>query len=440
MSDYFDRIEAHLLDAVERQAGGRAKPWRGGPTREHRRRSRWLPAPSTVAMSVSASLAIAIVILAVALLGHGRTHSTTESVRPTGAAQLEAKLAVLRERQTRADRSGSRIGADLFHAVPISPGTIVPGLTRLVGAVRTGAAGNTRLFLVIATPASNASSRGLQTARGDLAYEIAVSRGGAGELGGDQAGALNQPQAVWTGFGIAESIVPDGVARVRWVFAGSHTSTPDTTTPHPRTTITLNVHRNAAISTWKLADGPLSQATWYSANGTVLASYTSKRNPSQSASRPYGVRCTSSQLWVTASRVSEATQQETRLLTFRNVSTTGCDMRGYPEIVLSARNGNVLPFRYRRGGDQMITSKPPALVSVPPGGTTYAAINKNSCVARELKTAAGISVVLPIDHRRMFKITLAPDPVLGYCGPGDPGHDVDISPIEPTAAAVSAAP
>jgi len=127
--------------------------------------------------------------------------------------------------------------------------------------------------------------------------------------------------------------------------------------------------------------------------------------------------------------VSEATQQETLTLVFRNVSATVCDMRGYPGIALLDSTGAGLAFRYRRGGDQMLTGMPPALVAVAPGAAAYAAINQDACVARVRHYSARVKVTLPGNHG-VLVLRQHHYPELGYCGPGDPSHVVDITPIE----------
>ncbi len=149
-------------------------------------------------------------------------------------------------------------------------------------------------------------------------------------------------------------------------------------------------------------------------------------------------RCQSRQLRVTLGPlVSEATEQNTVILEFRNVSATTCDLRGYPSIVLSDSSGAVLPFAYHRGGDQMLTSKPPTLEVLRPGAIAYAAFNKNSCVMYASRSAVGGDVTPP-GSSQPFAFDLRHNRILDYCPAGDPGHVVDISPVEPTSRAVMA--
>jgi hypothetical protein len=142
------------------------------------------------------------------------------------------------------------------------------------------------------------------------------------------------------------------------------------------------------------------------------------------------------QLQLTAGpRVSEATEQNTLVLVFRNISATACDMRGYPGIALVDSRGLRLSFVYRQGGDQMLTSAPPGLVRLQPGGYAYSALNKNSCVSFARTSAARAEVTPPGQHE---PLVLTLPYCLGYCGPGDPGHAIDIAPVESTSAGVLA--
>jgi hypothetical protein len=151
----------------------------------------------------------------------------------------------------------------------------------------------------------------------------------------------------------------------------------------------------------------------------------------------YRARCTPSQLRLTAGPgVSEATQQHTVILVLRNVSARGCTLQGYPAITLTAGNGKNLSFTYRRQGDQMLTSEPPAPVPLPPGAAAYVALNKNACIAFSRAVARQIRLTPP-DARQPLTITL-PDGRLDYCGPGDPGHTIDVIPVQPTRADVYA--
>ena len=151
-----------------------------------------------------------------------------------------------------------------------------------------------------------------------------------------------------------------------------------------------------------------------------------------------GPACHPSQLQLASGpRISEKTEQNTLLLVFRNVSATTCDMRGYPVIALTDSTGRRLSFAYRQGGDQMLTSTPPGVVRLLPGGYAYSALNKNSCVSFA-PTSAARAEVTPPGQDEPLVLTLAHYPILSYCRHS--GHTIDIAPVEPTIADVLAQP
>jgi hypothetical protein len=170
--------------------------------------------------------------------------------------------------------------------------------------------------------------------------------------------------------------------------------------------------------------------------GTSVPPTRSRSSASAAVSQSY---CRSSRLRVVLGPlVSEATEQNTVIVEFRNVSATTCDLRGYPSIVLSDSSGSVLPFGYRHGGDQMLTSRPPGLVVLRPGEVAYAAFNKNSCVMYASRSAVGGNVTPP-GSSQPLALDLRHYRILDYCPAGDPGHVVDVSPVEPTSRDVMAA-
>ncbi len=176
-----------------------------------------------------------------------------------------------------------------------------------------------------------------------------------------------------------------------------------------------------------------------SAAALVVGCGASASAPSSSRT-PYhnGAVCEPSQLRLTAGpRVSEAAQQNTLLLVFSNISATECALRGYPGIALADKTGAKLAFSYRQRGDQMLTTRRPSRVPLPPGGHAYSAINKNTCIAFASRVAVRAEVTPPGDHKSLV-LQLPAYPVLGYCGAGDPGHVVDVAPVEPASTDVLA--
>lgn len=136
-------------------------------------------------------------------------------------------------------------------------------------------------------------------------------------------------------------------------------------------------------------------------------------------------------------RISEPTGQLTVVFTITNLGSGPCNFRGYPNVRLEDSSGHVLSFHYRDMGDQVITGNAARTVGVGPGATAYVAINKYRCDLRD----QGISreaVVVPPGLNKPLNVTLPQYPVLAFCGPGQPGSIVDVSPVEPSALATRA--
>ena len=181
---------------------------------------------------------------------------------------------------------------------------------------------------------------------------------------------------------------------------------------------------------WRTTDG-----SHWSAHGPLNTELAA----SQAASRSHTAPCRISQLQLAfGPLVSEMTQQDTLVLVLHNVSPTACDLRGYPRIALRGKHGSPLPFKYRDHGDQELTVSPPTTVTVAAGGRAYLAINKNACVERATAVVTRIDVTPPGQIRRLTRALAGHRPSLDYCPSGDPGHTIDITPIEPTLSAAFA--
>jgi len=147
---------------------------------------------------------------------------------------------------------------------------------------------------------------------------------------------------------------------------------------------------------------------------------------------PYRVGCQPAGLRLAwGPRLSQATSQETLILTLTNISGAGCDLQGYPGLSLLDRAGLALQFTVRWGGTQMLTTSAPVLVPLAPGGTAYLGITKWACVGHWDGVAHTFQVIPPGDYQPL-SLTTARYPVVGYCPPGDPGHTVNVSPVEPS--------
>src|SRR5689334_17300106 len=82
-------------------------------------------------------------------------------------------------------------------------------------------------------------------------------------------------------------------------------------------------------------------------------------------------------------RVSEKAEQHTMSVLLTNLGATTCTLYGYPTVAFLGDGGVPLPFVYRHGGDQMITSSRPHLIEIKPGANAFFAFNEaQACDAR----------------------------------------------------------
>ena len=76
--------------------------------------------------------------------------------------------------------------------------------------------------------------------------------------------------------------------------------------------------------------------------------------------------------------ISPATGQRPLSLRLVNRARSACLLSGYPSLKFRDRAG-AIPFLIRRGGDQMVTSRPPARVLVRAGRAAFVVLNKYRC-------------------------------------------------------------
>ena len=134
----------------------------------------------------------------------------------------------------------------------------------------------------------------------------------------------------------------------------------------------------------------------------------------------------------TGAEISEATGQHSLALELVNRSSSRCFFRGYPRVVLRDENG-VIPFRISHRGDQMVTSRPPTRVVVGRGHAAYVLVNNYRCdlgVARTARTLRISVAGAPANDAASLLISSRRRPM--YCGRGDPGSILAVSPFEPT--------
>ncbi len=133
--------------------------------------------------------------------------------------------------------------------------------------------------------------------------------------------------------------------------------------------------------------------------------------------------------------VSEATGQHTLALRLENRGSVVCVLDGYPRVTLYDAAG-VLPFVIRRGGDQMITSDLPKPVKITPNGRAFLVINKYRCDNGALRGTRRIEISSGRQASNRASITFSnpqtlpmPYRIPDYCGRGDPGSTLTVSPF-----------
>ena len=135
--------------------------------------------------------------------------------------------------------------------------------------------------------------------------------------------------------------------------------------------------------------------------------------------------------------VSEPTGQRSLLLTLTNVGSYSCYLFGYPGITLYDDHNELLPLLYQRHGDVFVTGSAPQRVGVAPGSSAFVLINKYRCDLGD-KVTAGTLRLIPPDDTTSMTLGIVGLMDLSYCGPGDPGSTLEISPVEPTSSATTA--
>lgn len=135
--------------------------------------------------------------------------------------------------------------------------------------------------------------------------------------------------------------------------------------------------------------------------------------------------------------VSEATGQHTLALRLANRGSRTCVLDGYPRVTLYDTAGTI-PFVIRDGGDQMIPSRRPRPLYVRPGGHAFVVMNKYRCdrgmvpgtrgtlrIELSSSTRAGSASITFEDPHTIPRPYMIPD----YCGRGDPGSTLTVSPF-----------
>jgi len=123
--------------------------------------------------------------------------------------------------------------------------------------------------------------------------------------------------------------------------------------------------------------------------------------------------------------VSPETGQNPVPVTITNVGPVPCELDGYPTVTFRDNHGAVVPFTFRHG-DQEVTAHPPQSVVIDPTRAAYMLVNKYRCDVHEFSVAAVMEIALPGQPQSRSVASSYP-----FCGVGDPGSVVAVSPIEP---------
>jgi hypothetical protein len=134
--------------------------------------------------------------------------------------------------------------------------------------------------------------------------------------------------------------------------------------------------------------------------------------------------------------VSPETQEEPIALTLLNTASSPCTLDGYPTVVLSDTQGISLPFVYSHTGDIMVTSGSPQSVLVNPGHIAGILINKASCTSGTYEpgdpSVVSTFAIIPPGSVSALTVKGPSEPLIAFCGSGQTGSTVAVSPIEPT--------
>ena len=128
------------------------------------------------------------------------------------------------------------------------------------------------------------------------------------------------------------------------------------------------------------------------------------------------------------------TGQTAVLMTLRNSGPTACTLKGYPRLTALDDAGAVLPFTIHNGGSQSVTNQQPETVMIRPGDSAFVTLGKYRCDVGEKALVQEVKVILPHAATPIVLDLTTLGHRLAYCGPGDPGSELAVSPVEPTEA------
>jgi hypothetical protein len=126
------------------------------------------------------------------------------------------------------------------------------------------------------------------------------------------------------------------------------------------------------------------------------------------------------------------------LLELVNHGKGSCTLEGYPRLQLRSVSGTLYGYSYRDRGDAEVTAHKPAVVTVSPGHGAWVLLNKTPCIGNVEGRLVHQVWLMPPGASTYLHLELGNIVLFDYCGAGDPGHTIDVSPFEPSAAATAA--
>ena len=130
--------------------------------------------------------------------------------------------------------------------------------------------------------------------------------------------------------------------------------------------------------------------------------------------------------------VSAATGQNPFVFRLTNGGTKRCWLKGFPSVALANSRGRAQPFVITHRGDQMVRAVVPRTVWLRPNRSAFFMLNKYRCDLgfSRAQLIRQVRVRIPGRiRRRTLTLTLRRWPQIGYCGRGDAGSTVAVSPF-----------
>jgi hypothetical protein len=156
--------------------------------------------------------------------------------------------------------------------------------------------------------------------------------------------------------------------------------------------------------------------------GTVAAAPRSMRAPT----------CRTGHFTVAKGRdVGHPTGSNMLSLVLRNHMPTACVLYGYPRLALLDARGP-LPFVISHNGDQVVTRARPKHIIVRAGTSAVVLADKYRCDRGDRRKPRTVRLAFGRESGAPLTLALRDGDDLAYCGPGDPGSILTVSPFEPS--------